>query len=406
MALDKPIDDIDESDLASLIDAGTPELKTLEYKQSLPGNSDEDRKEFLADVSSFANASGGHLIYGMRAEDGVPVELLGVEDDADGAILRLESSIRDGIAPRITAIHSTAIKLANSRKAILIRVLKSFSSPHMVRFKHTSRFYSRASNGKYQLDVDQIRAAFLGSETTAERVRNFRLDRVSRIRMRETAVPVRPGPCTAVHIIPLSAFGSGARLDVISVKTTNIIYQTLAPVFHNSADRSRINLDGRLVYQFTGHDVGSAGFLQLYRSGIIETVDASLIPFAESYPRGKVISSLVFEVGLFRFIQRVLPVLKSLGVDPPLVLILTLIDVRGYSLSRDDHSGFFNAGEPFDREVLMPQEVLIENYAADVPLIMKPLVDEVWNAASFNGSFFYEDGKWVGEARARQYGFM
>ena len=70
MALDKPLDGLTEADLAELITAGMPELKTLEYKQTLSGTSDADRKEFLADVSSFANSSGGHLIYGcgqMRA---------------------------------------------------------------------------------------------------------------------------------------------------------------------------------------------------------------------------------------------------------------------------------------------------------------------------------------------------
>jgi hypothetical protein len=404
MALDKPIEEINEADLTSLIDAGTPELKTLDYKVSLPRNPDEDRKEFLADISSFANAAGGHLIYGMRADAGVPVELLGVDDEGDGAILQLESSIRDGIDPRIAGIHSTAIKLANSRTAIVIRIPKSFSSPHMVRFKNASRFYSRASNGKYQLDVHEIRAAFLGSEMTAERIRNFRLDRVSRIRARETAIPLRAGPCTALHIIPLSSFGSSTRYDVTALKANiNATYLGLAPLFYEDANHSRINFDGLLVYK-AGRDESSGGFLQLYRGGIIETVDATLISSAESYGKGKIISSLAFEVRLFRSIRRFLPILKSLGVDPPLVLMLSLLDVKGYTIITKDYLGFPGGGAPFDREVLMPQEVLIDTYSADVPLVMKPLVDEIWNAANFNGSIYYKDGKWMGEEVARQLG--
>jgi hypothetical protein len=403
MALDKPIEEITEADLASLIDAGTPELKTLDYKQSLPGHSDDDRKEFLADISSFANSAGGHLIFGMRADAGVPVELTGVDEEGDGAILRLESSIRDGIDPRIAGIHSTSITLANSRAAILIRIPKSFASPHIVRFKNTSRFYSRASNGKYQLDVHEIRAAFLGSETTAERMRTFRLDRVSRIRARETAIPLRAGPCTALHIVPLSAFGSGTRYDVIALKAKTAIYQALAPLFLDSANYSRINFDGLLVYD-VDHNKSSAGFSQLYRSGIIETSDATLISSAESHGRGKIISGLAFEVRLFSSIGRLLPVLKSLGVDPPLVLMLALIDVRGYTMITHDYFGAFGGGAPVDREVLVPHEVLIDAYCVDVPLVMKPLVDEIWNAADFKGSIYYKDGKWVGDELARQRG--
>jgi hypothetical protein len=204
VALDKPVEEITEKDLIELIDARTPELRTLDYKQCLPGTSDDKRKEFLADASSFANCVGGHLIYGMRADAGVPIELVGIPEDGDASILRLENMIRDGIAPRM-AVHSGAIKLANSRTAVVIR---SLAPPHMVTFGGTSRVYSRTSNGKYQLDVHEIRAAFLGSETTAERIRNFRLDRVSRVRVGETPVPLQQGPCTVLHIIPPSAFGS------------------------------------------------------------------------------------------------------------------------------------------------------------------------------------------------------
>lgn len=105
-----------------------------------------------------------------------------------------------------------------------------------------------------------------------------------------------------------------------------------------------------------------------------------------------------------RFIRRVLPVLKSLGVDPPLAIMLALIDVRDYTMSRKDFLGFTSGGAPFDREMLLPQEVLIDEYSADVSLIMRPLIDEIWNAAGFNESPYYKSGGWVGEELARQYG--
>jgi predicted HTH transcriptional regulator len=63
----KPLETLVESDLQSLVDDEVREVKTVEYKRSLPGNSDSEKKEFLADVSSFANAAGGHLICGTGA---------------------------------------------------------------------------------------------------------------------------------------------------------------------------------------------------------------------------------------------------------------------------------------------------------------------------------------------------
>jgi len=64
---------IAKEDIESLVTDAVSEGRGIEYKGLLPkkGN-DDDTKEFLADVSSFANASGGDLIFGIRAKDGVP----------------------------------------------------------------------------------------------------------------------------------------------------------------------------------------------------------------------------------------------------------------------------------------------------------------------------------------------
>ena len=98
----KPLDFISEQDLADLVQNGVPETRDLEYKQALPGNSDSGKREFLADVSSLANASGGDLVIGVREEEGVAVDVTGVEvRSLDAEKLRLENIIRDGVQPRI-----------------------------------------------------------------------------------------------------------------------------------------------------------------------------------------------------------------------------------------------------------------------------------------------------------------
>src|SRR5439155_8476554 len=175
MLFNKPLADIEESDLQVLIDNQVSERKTIEYKEALPSNADGDKKEFLADVSSFANASGGDLIYGIREQSGIPVELSGLElSDVDAEILRLENCIQTGIAPRLFKIvetHPVALP-SKQRYAIIIRIRKSRAAPHMVTFKNDAKFFSRNSRGKYQLDVSELRSAFLLSETVAERIRN------------------------------------------------------------------------------------------------------------------------------------------------------------------------------------------------------------------------------------------
>jgi len=165
MSLEKPIEQVVEADLRTLIEDQVSERKTIEYKQALPGKSNGERKEFLADVVSFANASGGHLVYGMKEEGGLPIELCGLDvDDADSIVTALDSSIRTGIKPRIPGVVVWPVRLESGRVAVAIRVPRSFASPHMVTYGGSSRFFARTSNGKEQLDVEQIRAAFLMSD--------------------------------------------------------------------------------------------------------------------------------------------------------------------------------------------------------------------------------------------------
>ena len=155
----------------------------------MPSNSDLDKKEFLADVSSFANASGGDLIYGIITDSGIPTKLEGIDIDpsrVDQEIRRLDNIIRDSIEPRIPSLVIQPVRLTNSKTVLIVRVHKSWISPHRVSFKEHDKFYSRSSNGKYPMDVAELRIAFNLSETITERIRKFRENRISNIFANET----------------------------------------------------------------------------------------------------------------------------------------------------------------------------------------------------------------------------
>ena len=201
----KNIDQITEADLQVLIDNEVLEGKTIEYKQELPSNPDSEKKEFLADVSSFANAIGGDLIYGI-SEDPVtkaPIELTGLDiKNADKEISRLDSMIRDGIEPRMPGVVIQPCSLSNSKTALIIRIPKSWINPHRVTYKGHDKFYARSSNGKYPLDVSELRIAFNLSETLAERIRKFREERISKIYANDMPVPFTNNAKIVLHLIP------------------------------------------------------------------------------------------------------------------------------------------------------------------------------------------------------------
>jgi predicted HTH transcriptional regulator len=61
------------------------ESRVLDYKERLPGDSDADKREMLADVTAFANSAGGDLIYGVKERrkcgaTGEPEAVVGLPD--------------------------------------------------------------------------------------------------------------------------------------------------------------------------------------------------------------------------------------------------------------------------------------------------------------------------------------
>ena len=309
----KQIDNITEDDLQALIDNKVIERKTLEYKRQLPGGSDSQKKEFLADVSSFANASGGDIVYGIAERSGVPVPPLeGMPvDSADQEIIRLESMVRDGIRPRIPGIRTQPVPLSNSNVVIVLRVPKSWASPHRIEASH--KFYSRSSNGKYELDVGELRAAFIASESLAERIRDFRADRIAKILAGETPVELYGGAKLVLHIIPLSSMSSASQ------NLTNISPTQLSPIHSTRGYSGRYNLEGWLSYSPVSNDT-SIAYTQLFRRGIIEAVNRSLLGSETRIPSG------IFEEQIIEYTENYLRFLNGIGIRPPIIILLTLLE--------------------------------------------------------------------------------
>jgi predicted HTH transcriptional regulator len=182
MTLEKSFEEISEADLLLLVEDKVSEKRTIEYKRELPSDTQESKKEFLADISSLGNASGGHIIFGIQEENGLPIAISGVPcDDPDHEVLRIENLIRDGLEPRLQGVSVRGISLSSGTYAFILRVPRSWSKPHVVNYKGHWRFYSRNSAGKYPLDTSEVRSAFLQSGALAEKIRLFRDERLGSV---------------------------------------------------------------------------------------------------------------------------------------------------------------------------------------------------------------------------------
>ena len=100
MIFNLPLDQIDATVLERLKADSVREDRQLEYKEILPGGSDEEKREFLSDVTAFANAAGGDLIYGVRErrEEQTPTSTI----DAIVELSPIEHGCRAPSPPKFT----------------------------------------------------------------------------------------------------------------------------------------------------------------------------------------------------------------------------------------------------------------------------------------------------------------
>jgi hypothetical protein len=375
----KPLNEISDADLQALIANGVAEGRTIDYKRQMPGNSDSEKKEFLADASSFANTGGGDLVYGIDETGGLPTQIAAVQAaDLDLEIRRLDSILGAGLNPRIRYGIKT-VTTGSGGSVVVLRVERSWTGPHRVVFQGHDKFYGRNSAGKYSLDVNELRTAFALSSTTTERIRAFRTDRIIALSNKETPVPFMDGPTILLHCIPLEAFASGEQFDILPLHHDPMPLWPMAV----SSWNKRLNLAGLLAF---GTQQPCPSYTQLYRNGVIEVAQGRIL--AHEYQGSMVIPSVAYEKYLVEFLPKCFAVLQAIGANTPVVVALTLI--RSKDLYMGVNSILGENGYPIDTDTPVLPEIMVQNFATPAGQIFKPIFDSIWNACGFPMSTNYD----------------
>jgi hypothetical protein len=399
MSLSGSFDDLSEKHLDDLIQAGVPEGLLVDYKAQTYGRADADVREFLKDVSSFANTAGGHLVIGITESGGVPTVVAPLSGiDPDKELQRFESLVRDGLEPRIFGIRMKAIPLAAGDCAIVIRVPRSWNPPHRVSAKNTNRFYGRNSAGAYELSVDDLRRLFLASASAIDRARAFKNERLVRI---GSAAGTLLDPSLVgrliVHIVPIGALSGSPQVDLARAAANPAALRPLNQVAFGGWTCG-INFDG-----FSGKSLGPDqqcfSYVQLFRNGIIE---AAMVGIVANIGTRAVIPALDFEKIILGSLPPYINALRDLDVGAPLAIMITLQSVQGARLGVNP-KWIVNPVPEIDRDPLELPEILLEDYDSDHAYhqAIRPAVDALWNTAGIAASRYYDaDGRWIGEKLA------
>jgi len=216
----------------------------------------------------------------------------------------------------------------------------------------------------------------------------FRNDRIKELVSNRTPIKFLDNAKIVLHIIPEES----AKID----KTYNIEIisrspSRLEPIKALGIESSH-TFDGFLTHTQDLSGVARS-YVHLYKNGIIEAVEGSILkPIVDR----REIPSIEFEKEIIDTFPSYVQVLKTLDVQTPITLFLTLVGVKGYILKLNREILGANP-TPIEEDILKLEEIFIDDYDdfIIIPRLLQPWFDEIWQACGLFKSFNYdEEGNW------------
>lgn len=382
--------DLSVETLIRAIENGYSEGKELEFKRQQNPDQAGHKQTTVAEVVSFANASGGDLVIGMADDEGVASGLWPVEyNDIDDTVLRWIDIIKRNTDPElpqhlvdiepleITAEHAEYVADTSPSQTgyvLVFRIQRSWRAPHRETVKN--QFYERSSGGKTELDTGAIRQAMLQGELLTERAREFRDNRLAAIRADEVAVPLNNHPKIVLHVVPSNAFSVEQLIDPSAASQTD---QTIPSILHPRGIThgwERYTADGYLIAR-PDEDNRYHSYTLTFRSGVVEALTTRSYQTNPAY---------IHSGHIRNCLEESLPTYKDFLADQggtfPLYCFLSVVGGQGLpvAIQRTAHREHGEL-EVIDRDVARLPAVQIESPQTGLETIIDELLDSLYNAS-------------------------
>jgi|CXWL01.1.fsa_nt_gi hypothetical protein len=361
-------------EIESLVDARRPEGPRLEYKRELPGPTDTDKLEFLADVVAMANAGGGYILFGIADEDGAAAEITGVTASEE-LIQRLGNFVRDGVEPRLPRVAITTVRVCD-KDILELSIPLSYARPHWVSFKSKNRFYMRHNADKVPMSIDEVRSSFLQAGEAVERAVAWRRARAEEL----LHIPTQRHVTVAMHLVPLiHATLESARLTP-SFETMRLLRTLLSetsnfrPNYLGSFSASPLENDAYYDY------------VQVYRDLRVEAVFEGGV----NLDGRKGLWASQMEGKINAWLEAARPWFATVNYPLPTAVFLSIIAVQPTVLME----GLRPATS--SELVLLFEPTVINNPDFDAAGIMRPAYDHIWQSYGSQSCPNYNDeGEYV-----------
>jgi hypothetical protein len=398
--LGRPLDFTRES-LERLKTAQFAENSSLDYKQAAP---QEDLREFAKDVTALANTNGGWILYGVEEDraTSAPKDFPGFDAPNPELVVRqLSDYLRGNVAPRLQDPEYGWINLFSGKKVLVVRVFRSWAGPHAAR--QALPFYKRGANSSPPMDVYELRRAFLSGEQAGERFRRFCSERLRVVGWNDPhtpPVPLAEGLRSVVHVAPAEALHGIVALSVPEHHTAlRVLRPALA--YDGAHIDHRPNIDGHVSCWEAGRDQ-ALGYVQVFRSGYWESVSV----FADRATANQVpfVNAGEMESGVLTDVTNAVKFFEKCAISFPLYARHSLIGGSRFTLQPGGYQSMVHtSGRVVGRDEVSFPEALIEEPSANLPSLLRPSFDALWNVFGFAKSQnFSEDGRWTDPRRRRQ----
>ncbi|WFU77402.1 ATP-binding protein [Bradyrhizobium sp. CIAT3101] len=152
-----------EEQLKALVDDVVKESLHIEYKASdaVDKRDDRKKKEIARDVSAFANADGGQIIYGMKEnKDQEPDGLDAGLDPREYPESWFEQILQQHVMPPLKA-RPYHVPLSSGRVAVVIDIQASSGEPHQT----DGRYYRRHNFNRLPMEHYEVKQMFYRTTT-------------------------------------------------------------------------------------------------------------------------------------------------------------------------------------------------------------------------------------------------
>lgn len=226
-----------------------------------------------------------------------------------------------------------------------------------------------------------VRRALLDSagryEEHAHRADDYHQRRVDAIAAAETRPTTGDRPAVVFHLVPASAFDGEPTMEIPRDLDEYL------PVLSRGNGEVSFTADGACVHR-TSYGVTGA-YARVSRNGVIEASSHAFFSGYQDDDRTR-LPATTFETAFVAGVQEYLAFLEVRGVEPPVRLALTLVNVGGVDLVHSPDGGPY-LRENFGTDRVEPFGLTVHEYGAgSYDALLAPLVDAVWNAAGFDGS--------------------